>query len=320
MVNIVNELQPSSTTIERLTILVFIAAIVIGNLCVFVTYFVRTEGKHWTHIFILSMAFIDLFIGSFVLPVRYMSVYSGQSINSRLCAALAIGESCAIAAVLYTIGILNFMRIYETFSQASLSVKRLLITAIILLTWIIFFLFYGIPYMTNYSSYLQTITSNNITEFCVHYTVGTYHPKWMEITEMIVVYVIPMLLILTSTGYLTRLLCIPRPKFQKTEKTERKKYQESVQTTWHVYILSLTLLCLWLPWIILRIMSFFYINQIQQALQITYYILIFKCVLFPLMYAGTNPSFRGSFALYRHKRVVMNNRVWVMNENFRPGN
>ncbi|CAF1196945.1 unnamed protein product [Didymodactylos carnosus] len=309
MTNFADQFQTSSSPVERLTILVFIAAIVIGNVCVFVTYFIRTKGTHWTQIFILAMSFIDLFIGSFVLPMRFMSAYSGQSMTSHLCIALVIGENCAMAAVLYAIGLLNCVRIYEIFGRTSSTItKRSLIVIIILLSWIIFFLFYGIPYMTNYSNYLRTTSSNNITHYCVSYMTSIYHPKWMEIIEVIVIFGIPILLTLTSIAYLTRLLCKPRPKFQKTEKIEKKKYQEYVQITWHVYILSFTFLSLWLPWIILKITLFFiYTYPIQQALQITYYILIFKCVLFPLIYAATNPSFRGTFAIYKHRRVLMSN-------------
>lgn len=88
--------------------------------------------------------------------------------------------------------------------------------------------------------------------------------------------------------------------------------------TRHVVILGITFYLLGLPWIILRIIFVFKTNdQIQHGLHVTYYILIFKSVIFPILYASTNASFRGSFAIYRHQRITMNNRVWVTNNNHR---
>jgi hypothetical protein len=88
--------------------------------------------------------------------------------------------------------------------------------------------------------------------------------------------------------------------------------------TRHVVILGITFLFLWLPWIIIRILIVFHnTTEIQRALQITYYILILKSALFPILYASTNSSFRASFAIYRHKRVTTNNRVWTVNKHSR---
>jgi hypothetical protein len=90
---------------------------------------------------------------------------------------------------------------------------------------------------------------------------------------------------------------------------------EQRQMTWHVFLLGITFICLWVPWISVRIIIIFYnTNQIQRVLQITYYILVLKSVFFPLLYASTNAAFRGSFAIYRHQRVTMNNRVWTIND------
>ncbi|CAF4915508.1 unnamed protein product, partial [Rotaria sp. Silwood1] len=106
------EYEDSSSTLEKLTLLVFIVAIVIGNICVFITFFTRADDKHWSNMFILGMAFIDLFIGGFVLPMRFISAY-GNPLTQKLCVALRIGESCALAAVIYAILFMIYTRLYS---------------------------------------------------------------------------------------------------------------------------------------------------------------------------------------------------------------
>src|SRR5271163_1690660 len=107
-----DQYESSSSTPEKLTLLVFIAAIVTGNICVFVTYLVRGQGRHWSNVFVLGMALIDLFIGSFILPMRFVSAY-GSPLTSKLCAALTIGESCALASVIYAILFMVYTRLYD---------------------------------------------------------------------------------------------------------------------------------------------------------------------------------------------------------------
>jgi hypothetical protein len=266
--------------------------------------------------FVLGMAFIDLFIGGFVLPMRFISAY-GSPLTPKLCAALGIGESCAIAAVIYAILFMIYTRIYSL-KQVLIDIhRRYLILLLLLSSWIILFLFYGIPFMTNYSSYLVTITSttSNSTSYCTTYTSSIYHPPWMAYTEIGMIYSLPLIFIFMGTIYLLYNLCQRRPR--RLELGERKIYREQRQMTWHVFILSITFIFLWLPWISIRILIIFdNIPSIQRALQITYYILILKCVFFPILYASTNASFRGSFAIYRHQRITMNNRIWTVNNNF----
>ncbi|UJR30135.1 hypothetical protein I4U23_017676 [Adineta vaga] len=301
----------SSSTPEKLTLLVFIAAIVIGNICVFITYLVRADGKHWSNVFVLGMAFIDLFIGGFVLPMRFISAY-GSSLTAKLCAALAVGESCAMAAVIYAIIFMIYTRLYNLKKPTTYIHRRFLIT-LLLLSWIILFLFYGIPFMTNYTSYLLIVTSttSNLTTYCTTYTTSVFRPLWMSYTEIGVIYGLPLLFILIGLIFLTRHLCQRRPR--KLEVNERKIYNNERKMTWHVFLIGATFLCLWFPWITLRIITIFYnTHEIQRALQFAYYVLILKCVIFPLLYASTNASFRGSFAIYRHRRIVMNNRVWAL--------
>ncbi|CAF1029688.1 unnamed protein product [Rotaria sordida] len=309
------DFEDSSSTPEKLALLVFIAAIVVGNICVFVTYFIRANGKHWSNIFVLGMAFIDLFIGGFVLPMRFLSAY-GSPLTSKLCAALSIGESCALAAVIYAIGFMVYTRLYNL-KQTSIDIRRRYLIMLLLISWIVLFLFYGVPFMTNYSSYLLTVTSSttNITTYCTTYTTSIYHPTWMAYTEIAIIYSLPLLCIFTGLIFLIRHLCKPRPP--RLDKVQRKQYREQKQMTWHIVILSITFILLWLPWITIRILIIFHnTKEIQRALQITYYILILKSVFFPILYASTNASFRGSFAIYRHKRITTNNRVWTINEHF----
>jgi len=265
--------------------------------------------------FVLGMAFIDLFIGGFVLPMRFISAY-GSPLTPKLCAALGVGESCAMAAVIYAILFMIYTRIYSLKDILVDIHRRYLILLLLLLSWIILFLFYGIPFMTNYSSYLVTITStiSNSTSYCTTYTSSIYHPPWMAYTEIAMIYSLPLIFIFMGTIYLLYNLCQRRPR--RLELGERKLYLEERQMTRHVFILSITFIFLWLPWISIRILLIFNnIPSIQRALQITYYILILKSVLFPILYASTNASFRGSFAIYRHRRIVMNTRVWTVHHN-----
>jgi hypothetical protein len=261
------------------------------------------------------MAFIDLFIGSFVLPMRFLSAY-GSPLTSKLCTALFIGESCALASVIYAIFFMVYTRLYDL-KQASMHIHRRYLIIILLTSWIIFFLFYGIPFMTNYSNYLLTtiISSSNVTYYCKTYTTSIYHPPWMAYTEIGIIYSIPFLTIFIGLCFLIHHLCQPKPR--KRDLTQWKYYLEQKQMTRHVVILSITFLFLCLPWVIFRIIIIFEnTQQIRHILQITYYILIFKSVVFPILYASTNSSFRGSFAIYRKKRITVNNRVWTVNENF----
>jgi hypothetical protein len=261
--------------------------------------------------YVLGMAFIDLFIGGFVLPMRFLSAY-GSPLTPKLCAALGIGESCALAAVIYAILFMIYTRLYSL-KQPKKEIHRRYLIILLLSSWIILFLFYGIPFMTNYSSYLITITSetSNSTSYCTTYTSSIYHPLWMAYTEIVAIYFIPLTCILIGIIYLLYVLCQKRPKGLKFE--EKKTYREQQQMTWHIFLLSITFIFLWLPWISIRILIIFdNIPIIQRALQIAYYILILKSVFFPILYASTNTAFRGSFAIYRHQRITMNNRVWTV--------
>jgi len=138
----------------------------------------------------------------------------------------------------------------------------------------------------------------------------------MAYIEIGIIYLFPFLSIFIGLSFLIHHLCQRRPR--GLDLIQRKYYLARKKMTWHVVILSLTFIFLWLPWVIFRIIIIFqHTKQIQQALQITYYILIFKSVLFPILYASTNSAFRASFAIYRHKRITMNARVWTVNEDFR---
>jgi di/tricarboxylate transporter len=136
----------------------------------------------------------------------------------------------------------------------------------------------------------------------------------MSYTEIGIIYSLPLILILIGTIYLLYYLCQRRTR--RFELGERKKYRQQRKMTWHVFVLSITFILLWLPWISIRILIIFYnIPTIQRSLQIAYYILILKSAIFPILYASTNASFRGSFAIYRRQRITMNNRVWTVNNN-----
>ena len=265
--------------------------------------------------FVLGLAFIDIFIGGFVLPVRFISAY-GSPLTAKLCAALAIGESCAIGAVIYAITFMIYTRLYDL-KRSNPEIRRLFLILLLVLSWLALFLFYGIPYMINYSTYLLSITSptTNLTTYCTTYSTSIYRPPWMAYTEIGIIYGAPLLLVFVGLVCLARHLCRPKPR--RLEVNERKIYRAQRQMTWHVFLLGATFLCLWLPWISIRIIIIFdNRQQIQRILQITYYILILRSVLFPVLYASTNADFRGSFAIYRHQRITTNNQVWVANEHF----
>jgi hypothetical protein len=188
---------------------------------------VRGDGKHWSNIFVLGMAFIDLFIGGFVLPMRFISAY-GSSLTPKLCAALAIGESCAMAAVIYAFVFMIYTRLYSL-KQGSVDIRRRFLLLLLLCSWIILFLFYGIPFITNYTSYLLTTTStaSNITSYCTTYTTSIYHPPWMSYTEIGFIYAFPLIFIFIGLIYLISYLCKPRPR--RLEIAERKMYLEERQ-------------------------------------------------------------------------------------------
>ncbi|CAF1003164.1 unnamed protein product [Adineta ricciae] len=310
------EYEDSSSVPEKLALLVLIAAIVIGNVCVFVTYIVRSDGKHWSNMFVLGMAFVDLFIGSFVLPMRFISAYD-KPLTSRLCAALTIGESCSIACIIYNILFMIFVRLYNL-KKAFQPIRRRYIIILLLTIWLSLFVFYGIPFMINSSSYLLTVTSSttNQTSFCTTYATSIHHPLWMSYAEIGLIFSFPLLCIFLGNTFLIRHLCQRRPR--RLDSIDRREYLVAKKMTWHVLSLSLAFLCLCLPWISIRILIIFVNTKtIQRTLQITYYFLIVKCVVFPILYAATNASFRGSFAMYRHKRITTNNRVWTVHAYFR---
>lgn len=278
------------------------------------TYVVRADGKHWSNMFVLGMAFIDLVIGGFVLPMRFISAY-GSPLTSQLCTALIIGESCALAAMIYAILLMIYTRLYS-FKKDTKAIRRRYLIFFILTSWIILFLFYGIPFIINHSSYLVTLqdADTNATLYCRTYTASISHPPWMSYAEIGAIFFIPLVFITIGTGFLLKKLC--EKQMSRVGSSERKAYQQERQMTWHVFALSGTFLGLWLPWISIRIVIIFHnIPLIQRLLQITYYVLLLKCVLFPILYASTNSAFRGSFAIYRHRRIVMNNRVWAANDN-----
>ncbi|CAF2066692.1 unnamed protein product [Rotaria magnacalcarata] len=303
-----------TSTPEKLGLLVFIFAIVMGNICAFVTFCVRGDKKYWSNMLILGMAFIDLFIGSFVLPLRYLNTY-GNPLTLKLCTALRIGESCALAAVVYAIFIMIYARLYNL-KRPSVVIHRHYLLILLLSSWIVFFLFYGIPFMIDYSNYSLSITSTktiNVTSCCTTYTTSIYHSPWMAYIEIGIIYSIPLMFISIGLIYLLHCICQPRPK--RLGPTERKIYLEEQKTTWHVFLLGITFIFLWVPWMSVRILIIFYNTYtIQLVLQITYYILLLKSVLFPIVYASTNASFRGSFALYKHQRITFAVRVSAIDD------
>ena len=191
-------------------------------------------------------------------------------------------------------------------------IPRHYLILLLIASWLIFVLFYVIPLLNTSSEDLRMRTTGNVTSYCSTYATSIAHPLWMNYVELIMIYLIPLSLILLGLIFLGKSFCQVKPK--GLDLIQRKSYLERKKMTRHVLILSSTFLLLWLPWIILRII-FIWSNtkSIQHALQITYYILIVKCFIFPILYASTNASFRGSFAIYRHKRITMNNRVWTIN-------
>ncbi|CAF3695284.1 unnamed protein product [Rotaria socialis] len=308
----ITEYVDSTSVLEKLGLLAFIFAIVTGNICAFVTFCVRGDKKYWSNMLILGMSFIDIFIGSFVLPLRYLNAY-GHPLTPKLCTALRIGESGALAAVVYAIIFMIYARLYNL-KRPSVVIHRRYLLILLLSSWIVIFLFYGIPFMIDYSNYSLSITSTNTinaTSYCTTYATSIYHSPWMAYTEIGIIYSMPLILISIGLIYLLHCICQPRPK--QLGPTERKIYLKNQKMIWHVFLLGTTFLFLWVPWMSVRILIIFYSTYtIQLVLKITYYILLFKSVLFPIVYASTNASFRGSFAMYKHQRMTFNTRVSVI--------
>ena len=258
------------------------------------------------------MALIDLFIGGFVLPMRYLSNY-GSPLTSKLCAALTIGESCALGLVIYTVTFMIYARLYDL-KRPSAHIRQHYPLIFSIVASLALFVFYGIPFMANYTTYLLRVvsTASNATMYCSTYMLSVYRPSWMSYIEIGAIYVVPFLS--NSIGLACLVRCLHQPKPGRMNVQERKQYKTQRQTTWHVLLLGSTFLFLWLPWVTIRILVVFHnIRSIQRALQISYYVLMFKSVLFPILYAASNSNFRCSFAIYRHKRITMNNRVWTLN-------
>lgn len=263
------------------------------------------------------MALIDLFFGGFVLPMRYLSTY-GNPLTQKLCAALAIGESCSMAATIYAILFMVYVRLYDL-KEPKPEIHRRYLILLLFSSWVALFLFYGVPFMINYSSYLLPMTSVklNTTRYCATYTTSVYRPPWMAYSEIGAIYSFPVLMIIIGVICLIQKLCRAKPR--RVELTERKMYLEQRQMTWHVFLIALVFLGLWLPWISIRITIIsFNILTLRRVLQITYYVLVLKSLVFPILYASTNSAFRGSFAIYRHQRITLNNRVWSVNDHFGP--
>ena len=258
------------------------------------------------------MAFIDLFIGSFVLPLRYINAYRSP-LTSKLCTTLGIGESCALSAMIYTIVLMIYIRLYNL-KRSTFIIHHCYIILLLLSSCLILCLFYGIPFMAYYSTYpLSSIkfSTSNTTTYCTTYPISIYHGTWMSYLEIGIIYIVPIILIWIGLVVLLCHLCQSKPRHLKF--IERKIDLERRQMTWHVFLLSFTFVLLCLPWISIRINIIIVHSSLQfrRILQITYYILLLRSALFPIIYASTNPSFRGSFAVYRHQRTTMNNLVWT---------
>lgn len=261
------------------------------------------------------MTLIDLLIGGFILPVRYINTY-GNPLHKNFCVALVIGESCAMAEIIYSILLMIFTRIYDLKSSTQ-EIRRRTLFFMLILFWLIFFVFYGVPFILQQSNYLieKHTSASNVTSYCENYNTSINHPLWMMYIEIVFIYSIPTFLICYGNIRLIQNLCEKPPR--KMEQGEYKKYLFRRQMTWHVFLLSIAFLVLWLPWVSIRILITFETTRtIRLVLRIFYYVFTFKSVLFPILYASTNSSFRGSFAIYRHYRIKMNNRVWSVHDNF----
>ncbi|CAF3565277.1 unnamed protein product, partial [Rotaria sp. Silwood2] len=163
--------------------------------------------------------------------MRFISAYVNP-LTQKLCAALRIGESCALAAVIYAILFMIYTRLYSL-KQPSPNIRRRYILLLLIISWIILFLFYGIPFMTNYVLPLISTTSN-ITSYCTTYSASIYHPPWMAYTEIGIIYSLPLIFIFIGLIYLLHYLCQPRPK--QLESAERRIYLEQRQMTWDIFL------------------------------------------------------------------------------------
>ena len=251
---------------------------------------------------------IDLLIGGLVLPLRFLSAY-GNPFRWKLCATLIVGEAWAFASVICVLVVMIYTRLY-TLKRPEQVICRRYLMLVLIIFWISLFLFYGIPFIIHGEEYLSPV-SNQIS-YCRPYIRSVVHPLWMAHTEIGIVYWFPFGCMAVGLSFLLHSLCQARPKGLSC--LERKQYKEQRQMTWHVFLLGAVFVFLWTPWMTVRtVITFYHTRAMERALQITYYILIFKSILFPLLYAASNASFRGSFAIYRHRRITMNNRVWTTN-------
>lgn len=239
--------------------------------------------------------------------MRFLSAY-GNPFTWKRCATLIVSEAWTFASVVYVLVLMIFTRLYNLM-QPGQTIRRRYLMLVLVISWICLFLFYAIPFIARGEEYLTPISAL----YCGTYVHSVFHPLWMAYTEMGVVYWFPFGCMAVGLSVLLHSLCQSRPKGLNFD--ERKQYKDRRQMTWHVFLLGTAFLILWVPWMTLRtVINFHQTRKIQHALQITYYILIFKSILFPLLYASSNASFRGSFAIYRHRRITMNNRVWTINE------
>ncbi|CAF2071670.1 unnamed protein product [Rotaria magnacalcarata] len=182
-----SEFDISSSTLEKLTLLVFIAAIIIGNV--------------W-HLLIYC-------IGGFVLPMRFQSTY-GSLLTSKLCAVLAIGF------MIYT-------RLYYL-KNASTSFHRRYLIILLLVSWVASFIFYGIPFMTNNSiDHFKVVSPiTNSVFYCTKYTISIHLSNSMVYTEIGIMYSLPFLCIFIGLLFLIRHLCQSKPI--RLDKIQRKEY------------------------------------------------------------------------------------------------
>lgn len=273
------------------------------QLCVFITFFVRGDKKIWSNLFVLALALIDFLIGILVLPLRFYR-NDKKSISSTLCLILKIADSWAFSASVYTVLLMTLLYVC-TWKSTLKNIRCLYIILLIATLWIHLLLLYTIPILAESQNLLKTAqsTQNDGTVYCATFLDSISRPSLMFYFEVGLLYTIPCLFISFELIYLMELIF--KQKNRQNQINTRQPYRQHRSMHKHVFFIGLVFILFWLPWATLRTLhGFNLMNQNRSGVKIAYYIFMLKSIISPIVYASTNSSFRFSFAVYRHKRVI----------------
>ncbi|CAH1776283.1 unnamed protein product [Owenia fusiformis] len=219
---------------------IFIALIILGNLCVVVTLLSKKKLRTTTNMYLVSLSLADLFIGAFVVPAAIMSQFSEQYLGSilcKLCQFVSHGSiACSIFSIL-AIALDRFNSIALPF-RGKISFKQSIITVIVI--WCAAFA-YASRAIIMYDLVVETF--NGDTGWTAFWTCSIsriFKPVWniVILVDSIVLFWVPLIIISLVYGIISKkLLSMP---------IQNKKDSHSIRGKQRVVKMLITLVVLFL--------------------------------------------------------------------------